>query len=418
MREEREILRPLVERILELAALPEQESKKRMWTEHQALRRRGPSPVCVYFEGIPDKQWECMFGAEWLRSGDARARSIEGDLRKRIWMAENVPDDHIVWPSVIVEMPLAVRRDWGVNFRMKKTDELAAGAFAAPMREGIDLGRLRRPRYEYRQADVAETVERARELVGEKLTVHRGFHGMGFYAPFDVATHMRGMEKLLLDVAMFPAEVERLVDFITEVAVACDMERAEKGWLNVFAEDGGRWQRVGFRVHCAELGGDYAGRAPVLSDEWHYLSQQCSAGLGPEHYARLVQPSNVRLAEYLTRGTVYYHGCERLDDKMEILAGTPNLRRFHVSPWSSLPRAVEVFGGKVVLEVHDHPGKVFFGATKDEIRAGVRRLVKESQGHPMDLNISDIHSFGGRPELLTLWAQIAREEAEAGGGKA
>jgi hypothetical protein len=281
------------------------------------------------------------------------------------------------------------------------------------MTGGIDLARLQRPSFEYAPADIADTQDKARELVGGRLTVHPAFHGMQFYATFDVATHMRGMENLLLDVAISPDEVQSLLEFITGVAVACDMERGEKGWLNVFAEDDGRWQRVGFRVHCAYLADDFKTRAPVLADEWHYLSQQCSAGLGPAHYARFVQPSNVLLAEYMTSGTVYYHGCERLDDKMKILATTPNLRRFHVSPWSSLPKAVETFRGGVVLEVHDHPGKVFFGETEDEIRAGIRRLVDQGEGHPMDLNISDIHSFNARPELLTLWARLAREEAGA-----
>jgi len=82
-----------------------------------------------------------------------------------------------------------------------------------------------------------------------------------------------------------------------------------------------------------------------------------------------------------------------------------------VSPWSSLEKARDRFQGRVVLEVHDHPGKVFFGATEDDIRRGLRILIDQAVGHPMDLNISDIHSFNGQPELLTLWARIAQEEA-------
>jgi hypothetical protein len=412
LEDDREILGPLVETILALAARPEEGRKKEMWADHQALTWRGRIPVCVYYEGIPGKQWEHMFGRGFLACRSALARSIEYDLRRRIWMAENVPDDHIVWPSVVVGVPLTTVRDWGVDFRMYKRDELEAGAFPAPLSDGIDMRRLKRPRFEYRADDIRDTVERARELLGGRLAAHPAFDGMSFYATFDVATHMRGMENLFLDVAMEPAKVGELVSFITDVAVECDRVRERNGWLNVFPEDGGRWQQVGFRVHCAHLDEDFSGRPPRLSDEWHYLSQQCSAGLGPSQYARLVQPSNDRLAEYMTGGTVYYHACERLDEKMAVIKDTPNLRRFHVSPWTSLPKAVETFRGRVVLEVHDHPGKVFFGMTPEEMRAGIRCLIAQGDGHPMDLNISDIHSFNGRPELLGLWARIAREEVE------
>ena len=299
MDRDREVLAALVERILELSARPGENDKKVMWAEHQALRWKGRVPVCVYWEGIPDKQWEHMFGAGWLACGGELARAIESDLRRRVWIAENVPDDHIVWPSVVVSVPISVVRDWGVDFHMHKRDELEAGAFPAPLADGIDMARLRRPVFEFRDEDIRSTLEQARELVGGRLRVHPAFHGMSPYATFDVATHMRGMENLFMDVAVEAEKVEALVTFITDVAVECDRQREENGWLNVFAEDGGRWQQVGFRVHCAYLEDGFASRAPRMSDEWHYLSQQCSAGLGPAQYERFVQPSNGLISEAL-----------------------------------------------------------------------------------------------------------------------
>jgi hypothetical protein len=125
-------------------------------------------------------------------------------------------------------------------------------------------------------------------------------------------------------------------------------------------------------------------------------------------FADLVHPYNARLALAFTNDTVYFHGCERLDQKLDVLAGLPHLRRFHVSPWSSVRRAAAKFQGRAVLEVHAHPGKVFFGATREDMRREIEGLLREADGHPMDLNLSDIHSIGGDPRLLTSWAEEAQ----------
>ena len=63
-----------------------------------------------------------------------------------------------------------------------------------------------------------------------------------------------------------------------------------------------------------------------------------------------------------------------------------------------------------MLEVHDHPGEVFFGSTPERTRRRIRSLLETGKGQPMDLNLADIHSMNGNPDLLKQWALIAREE--------
>ena len=165
----------------------------------------------------------------------------------------------------------------------------------------------------------------------------------------------------------------------------------------------------GFRVHFAYPLPEFYPEKPRLQDEWSYISAQTSSGLGPEMYEEFVHPFNVRLARLFPGGSVYYHGCECLDQKLDVLSTLPNLRRLHVSPWSSLKKASEKFEGKVVLEVHAHPGKVFFGYTRDDMRLEIEKLVGEAGGASMDLNLSDIHSVNGNPDLLREWAEVAQE---------
>ena len=78
---DRDILRPLVDRVLELAADPDQDRKKELWSRHQALRPTDKIPVCVTYEGIPVSQWDLVFGANHLCCNDPLARGVEFDLK-------------------------------------------------------------------------------------------------------------------------------------------------------------------------------------------------------------------------------------------------------------------------------------------------------------------------------------------------
>ena len=96
--DDRDVLAPLVDELLKLAARPIEAEKKKLWADHQAMRGTAKIPVCVYYEGIPAAQWKFMLGDKYLKCESTLGQAIETDLRKRIWMANNVNDDHIVWP--------------------------------------------------------------------------------------------------------------------------------------------------------------------------------------------------------------------------------------------------------------------------------------------------------------------------------
>ena len=87
------------------------------------------------------------------------------------------------------------------------------------------------------------------------------------------------------------------------------------------------------------------------------------------------------------------------------------MRRFHVSPWSSVHKAAQKFKGSVALEVHSNPGKVFFNFTDEDMKKELQELVNASSGYPIDLNLSDIQSLNGNHQTLKIWAETAQEIA-------
>ena len=179
-----------------------------------------------------------------------------------------------------------------------------------------------------------------------------------------------------MDVIDAPEAVHALMAFVSEAMLRQHRLREARGWINTLvdpqdapgANGAGRYHAGDFmRVNAAYLASDFHHRPPQLRDEWAYVSAQTAAGLSPAMYDEFVHPYHVPLAAPYTNGTVYYHGCECLDRKFATIVTLPNLRRLHVSPWSSVAAARGASDGRMVLEVHAHPGTVCFGASQQDL---------------------------------------------------
>jgi len=371
------------------------------------MRPVATTPFSVYFEGMSGTAWEDALGPQVLRTTSPVARQIEDQLRKQTWMDEHVEDDTPKWRSVIVNCPVRHRTGWGVALaEIDPHFRDGARGFAAPFADGIDLGQLRRPVIVPDLEAGRRACEEAAELVEGRLAVHLRYPAMGYNA-FDVVVRMRGMGRVFTDLFDRPDEIHALMDFVTEAVVAHAKERQAEGWLNVFYEDERTYVRGLHRIRaCYPVAGP-----PTIADEWPYISAQTSAGLGPQQFAQFVQPYHDRMARLCNRPTVYFHGCECLDRKMFVIMKMPNLKHFHVSPYTNLDQALEHLREDLILEVHCHPGDTFFAFSDEEVEADVRDRMRRIAARQCGLFLSDIHSINGRPERMAHWARVGRKYA-------
>jgi len=412
-----ETLRPLIDRVLERAARPCQRERAELLARSNALLPVPRAPVIVSFELIPGEHWHLMLGEDHVKCQADDARALEWRLRRDLWADEHIPHDHPLWPVAWVTADYRQVVGWGVDLsRHAVGGGLTAWAYDPPLRDGIDVSRLTMPEFEHHEEGTRRRVERMEELVEGRLAVRVAAPHLG-HNMFDIAVLMRGMDAIMVDCALEPAKVHALMEFITEAHVRHHRARAEAGLTACAPTPCGRYQIAPWPFYMgAYLPEGFGERAPRLEDEWAYVSAQTSAGLGPAMYAELVHPYNCRAAE-LFDDNVYYHGCEPLDGKFETLRSLPNLRRIHVSPWSSPAVAREVFGRTAVLEIHAHPTEVFFSHTPETMREELRRKLDLAGDCRLDLNLNDIHSINGNPDTLTRWAQTALELSEEYGAR-
>jgi hypothetical protein len=400
-------------------------ARRRLWADLHALR----PPRALVSYAMYAHVWEREIAPpELFHHASGLARHIETHLRARLWKAQQILDDEPLLPTVWLWTPRPPGDDrlWGVSLPMRRTEPLGAYKPIPPIVSESDMKRLHFPPYEEDAASKKRLEEQARELVGGLLPVK--FHTDEIhYGPFEWAVRLRGMDNLLYDVYDRPDFVHRLMAFITDGMIAYHLSREEAGAVDAEAS----W---GFHTCYDDLpgasvrGGEGARGRPShlttqrpndpitqrptpnaqrLQDCWAYVHAQSAASFSPKMYAEFIQPYNARLAALF--GKVYYHGCEDLSAKAAIICDLPNLRLFHVGPWTPVEPVVSVLGNRFALEVHSHPSNVLFAFTPDEIRADLRARHDAARGVPHVLKLCDVETVAGRADRLRLWTELARE---------
>ncbi len=396
------VLMDLAEQAIELWRSEKQERRRRLWADHFNGRTREVPVSCAMFQGAQDLVWQQILPEETFVHKEGLARTIEVHLRHTLWRAENVPDDTPNNPTLKLWAlpPLGEDELWGVPLAYESTG-VSGGAYKPkpPLENPEDIARLRMPQF---RADL-ESVERRREqvdeLIGDALPVVFQCNAL-HNGPFEWAVRLRGMDNLLLDCYDRPEWLKELMDFLSRAMVAYHQQRDAAGFVEAGLENylHSPWDDVP------------AGKEHCLSGGWGYLHAQSAASYGPDTYAEFVHPYNVPIAELW--GKVYYHGCEDLTRKVEAIRELPNLREFHVSPWSQVAPIAEALPEHVVMEVHSHPTNVLFLWDESEMREELQDLAGDAGAQPFNLKLCDIQTINGDGgEALITWSRVAREIA-------
>ncbi len=399
------IINQLVAEVLAAAADPKYARLKDMWTRHNRLRKVGPLPVSVHLHRGYTETWKELIPPAELVSSDPLARDVELQLRQKLFRHYHLPDDEVLLPTIWLDPVRPAGgpdRLWGVPLEHVDThDPKGAYAFQPAVRDEADLARLRYPAYEIDADKTDELVTRVRELMDDRLPVKLSANELSAVPGEDLVKFL-GWENYLFYFIEKPAFVHRLMDFLTEGFLAYQQDREAKG--GVEAED--TWK---FRTHYEELGPDEP--PDRLRSCWLYVAAQSTGTISPAMYAEFVQPYNERLVGLYGEWRIYYHGCEDLTPKLDIIAKLPGLRRFDVSAWTDLAACVRKFERRVVLEVQVHPGKTILEEDPAEWRRELRRLVDLAGDCVADLNLADVQTVKGDRTLLGRWAQMARDVA-------
>ncbi|AQQ71973.1 Uroporphyrinogen decarboxylase (URO-D) [Limihaloglobus sulfuriphilus] len=392
-----------IEKYLQLCLSKANRDKQRLWSDFLALKPSRPL-VNVYF-----------YQYVWQREIDDGRRNydcpvadfIDKQISYRLWRWENIDDDapleeFLRIPYDILHHAKQVNQYqnslWGIDIELSQNCDQGSYSVVPPIKTESDIEKITLPRFEPPQG-LDELLERAERITGGCLPVKVETERM-HWGPFEYIVWFRGMENLFLDFIDNPRLVHRLMEIASAGIIQWQRQRQAAGFIDSELSFFGHVPYDDFCLH---------GDSASLKSCWAYLHAQSSGTISPQMYEEFVQPYNERIAALV--GRVYYHGCENLDRKAAVIKRLPNLRLFHISPWSNVEPILEEMGRGFAYEVHSHPTGVLSSYSDSDMSRELssRSSIAAEVNHV--LTLADVETVTGRLERVREWVRLANKTA-------
>ncbi|HUV38093.1 MAG TPA: hypothetical protein VMY39_00690 [Planctomycetota bacterium] len=405
---DRDTLRELGKRVADIAALPVQKEKIALWKALNALKPVRPMVT------VDQVCWNEMDvdGGLTLRCRDDFFRQVESRMRRTLYSWKRMPVDRVV--EGVIDIPKVIR---GGGFGIDTIEQVAvtdpenavvAHAYEDQLRTEEDVERIRAREVFLDKEATARREVQAQEIFDGILQVRmQGWFPV--FAPWDRIVTWRGPENMLLDLAMRPAFMHRIISRLTDAHLDQLDQLEEKGLL-------GHSQAL---IHCTGAWTDelpapgFDPDRPRAKDLWTFGMSQIFSTVGPATHKEFELDYANRWHERF--GLVYYGCCEPLDGKIDVIRGTPHVRKISMSPWVNVEKGAERIGSDFVFSRKPNPA---FLATEswdgDLVERDLRETVEVCRRHgcPVELILKDISTVRYQPQRLWEWAKIAMRVVE------
>jgi hypothetical protein len=401
------VIRELAARTAEVAALPVQEKKRRLWRRLNGLE---PARPMVMIDQVCWNEME-LDGELALLSADPELRVYEQGLRRTLYQWKHFPVDMVVEP--FVRVPLALRgMDFGVTTEQDiavtdPANDVVGHRYHNQFQDDADLEKIRLPQVRHDEAETRRRLSVAHELFDGALEVRTGGADLSF-SLWDPISQWMGVEGALYALVDRPEFMHRLVGRMTDGFL---------GLLDQLEAQGLLCQPQSL-IHCTGAWTDdlpkpgYDPARPRTRDVWAMGMAQMFATVSPAMFKEFEVDYAARI--FARFGLVYYGCCDPLDRKMNEVRMIPNVRKVSMSPWADQERGAGEIGRRFVFS--RKPSPAFLAGDRfdeERVRADLAatRTMCERNGCPLEYILKDISTVGYRPERLFTWARIAMEVA-------
>jgi hypothetical protein len=168
---DKQIIRNLAGQVADIAALPVQEQKRRMWRQ---LNARRPARPMVMIDQVCWNEMN-VDNELTLACDDAECRGYEDFLRKTLYQWRHFPVDRVVEP--VIRVPKAVKNSgFGVDVQETvavgdPTNSVVGHAFCNQFQTDADLDKLRTPVIRHDPVETARRLDVAHQLFDGVLDV-------------------------------------------------------------------------------------------------------------------------------------------------------------------------------------------------------------------------------------------------------
>ena len=400
-KEDIKILRNLAQQVAEIAELPIMEERRRMWKQHNQLKRVRPM-ILVFPEG----SWRELLPQSMLHCRGETARQIEYQLRQRIYQYHHIHDNSVVEKKWVVNKAIYTT-GWGLEPKHKaSSQDRGSWGFDPVINDYNDLKKLKFPRVHYDEKETLKRLEEAEELFGDILDIqlkginHISFHLMNIYC------ELRGLEQVMWDMHDNPGMLHEAMCFLEEGHRQLVQQYYEFNLFSLnndetYHSSGG----VGYTDELPKP--DYNPEKIRPCDMWSSAESQEMAQVSPQQHYEFVMQYEQRLLEPF--GLNGYGCCEDLTNKLDYVFTIPHIRRISISPWADVDQCAEKLGNKYIFSWKPKPSYLVGDFDPDLIRDYIKHTLDVTKSCVIEMILKDTHTCESHPERFTQWTDIAQE---------
>jgi hypothetical protein len=404
---DRDILRALAARWMELASQPVMAERRRAWTALHDLR--GERTMVLFETGT----LEDYVTQDELQCTEPGNRGFELHLRRTLRHVEEVGDDTVLEPYWSVGWQVGAT-GIGVDNPVTRVTDSEGGSqgytFAHPIRTPADLDRLQPRTWSVDRDATQREHERLEALVGDLIPVK--VKGPGCLLPGLTAEVFRliGNDNLLTWPYDEPDALHRLMAYLRDDRLAQYRWLEAEGLLTPNTDS--RYVGSGSPGFTSAL--PAPSDAPAkLKDLWVWTESQETTMVSPDMFAEFFLPYMAEVSALF--GLVYYGCCEPIHDRWHHIArAIPHVRAVSVSPWNDFAAVGAMLGRDVVYSRKPVPAPLS-GTTPDwdALRADIAATLAAAAGCNLEIVFRDVYRIHGDRPRLAQWVAMVREMSMA-----
>jgi len=399
MHTDKEILRELGNRLAEIAVLPIQNEKKRLWRDKNGLRNCRPL-VCI--DQLPWHELD-IDDELTLKCEDDFLRDIEQDIRRKIFKWRHFPADMVVENRVDIPKSIdGLRYGYDIIEETRHIDsknDVISHKYSDQCDSLEALDDLKPDIIKVNNELDIQRLEMCREIFEGVIPVR--LSGINIHGGvWDRIVQARSVTAVMFDIIDRPELILKTAEKFRDLTIST-LEQCEALDLLDAEEQ---------LIHCT---GSYCDELPAPGyDPKHTRAVDCwifgmaqafsmvSRDMHEEFEIDIMKPL------YEKFGLLYYGCCEPLDNKIDIIRKIRNARKISVSPWADIDVSAEQMGCDFVFSGKPHPGYIAEGVFEEEVIVKqIKHMIQACKHNstPCELVLKDISTVAYNPEVLTQW---------------
>lgn len=353
-------------------------------------------------------------GIDWFRPQvmDRFWREIEMELRRKLYCWKHLPVDMVFNPYICIPKPIH-NTGWGIEVHENTTkldsrNGAAAHYYHRTFNGYEDIERIRMPRITL-DTERMQQIQQEADLIFDGIIPYKMTGQPLQLGVWDSISTWLGVENCYYELIDNPEFIHAIMNKLVEGLIFQIKQINELGLYDVTSG----------MVHCTHT---YLDNLPSQDTDLNFGRTQDGWGFGQAQLFTACSPAVTDEFEvaYMQKvhpyfGAIYYGCCERLDDRLDVLAKLDRVRKISCSPWSDCEHFAEVLPERRIMSVKPSPAFLAGSSFNEEaVRKDFRRTIDAAKRYNRNVEfiLKDISTIHYDPTRLWRWAEIAMEEVE------